>query len=485
MEAGEGFSFLHAETGWSVLCIQKACVVRVYPEVEALDRLFPFQRDGVRFLAPRARGLLADEMGLGKTAQALCSLGSSGALVVCPASLKLVWRDEAAIWCPEKRFEALESGPRHFRTPGPNGIVATSYDSLPDWLVPEETGEVNRNGKAIKRAPVPLAAAAALRGVTLIVDEAHATKNYKAKRSKKVRTLARICSRTWMLTGTPLLNQPTDLFGVLEVGGMAWDLFGSWPNFLRLFNARKSQWGGYVFGEVEPEVPQLLKRVMLRRLREDVMPELPQKVYQTIDCGEPRTRTVRYLDEIEEELRDQYGDHFEEAWLEDRKLPPFERFSEVRRMLAEDRVSYAQEIADSHEEQGEPLVVFSAHRAPIDALARRERWKSITGDTEDEDRSKFVRAFQEGALAGIALTVQAGGVGLTLTRASRVLFVDLDWTPALNAQAEDRLVRIGQRASSVQVMRMVSSHPLDRRVHELLSRKTAIARAALGDRRAS
>src|SRR5262245_5578154 len=128
------------------------------------------------------------------------------------------------------------------------------------------------------------------------------------------------------------------------------------------------------------------------------------------------------------------------------------------------------ELVEQFEDQGGPLVVFSAHREPIEALAARGGWGVITGGTEPRRRQEVVDAFQAGRLKGVGRTIQAGGTGLTLTRASTALFVDLDWTPANNLQAEDRVCRIGQRAGHVRIIRMVSDHPLDRRVLRVLAR---------------
>jgi SNF2 family DNA or RNA helicase len=449
---------------------------RVREEKSLMAELFAFQRAGVEFLRSRRKCLLGDEMGLGKTAQA-CAAIEDSALVVCKASLKYVWRDEVAKWRPDLKFSALKPGAKHFRTPGRCEVVATSYDSLPDWLTPKHTGEVNFRGRDVKRADVPSAAAVALRKATLIVDEAHATKNWTSLRSQRVKTLGRLCSRMWMLTGTPLLSHPKDLFGVLDVGGMAWDLFGSWQNYCDLFGAEKSgPWGETVWRDPKPHVPEILRRVMLRRIRQEVMPELPSKIWQTIDCGEPGSKTWKLLDSLA----------FKVDELEKSGAPlDLSDFFHVRAVLAQERIGAMLEIVESHEDQFQPLVVFSAHRAPIDALDGRERWKTITGDTTEKNRAEYVRAFQDGALAGLGLTIGAGGVGITLTRGSTALFVDLDVTPALNAQAEDRLVRIGQEASSVLIMRMVSSHPVDRRVHKILEEKIKLFNAAIDGRRAS
>ena len=136
------------------------------------------------------------------------------------------------------------------------------------------------------------------------------------------------------------------------------------------------------------------------------------------------------------------------------------------------------ELVESHEEEEVPLIVFSAHRNPIIELGKRDGWEIITGDTKSEERQKIVNRFQAGELRGVGLTIQAGGVGLTLTKAWKAIFVDLDWTPALNQQAEDRLCRIGQ-TRPVEIVRLVSDHVLDKHILNLLSSKISLFEKAI------
>jgi Helicase conserved C-terminal domain len=151
-------------------------------------------------------------------------------------------------------------------------------------------------------------------------------------------------------------------------------------------------------------------------------------------------------------------------------LPPFEQFSLIRSKLAESRIPHLIEMVETHEEEGIPLVVFSAHKAPILELGKRPGWAVITGSTSISDRRDAVSMFQAGLLKGIALTIQAGGVGLTLTHAWKAIFIDLDWTPALNSQAADRICRIGQ-TKPCEIVHMVSDHPLDMHIMKLIMKK--------------
>jgi SNF2 family DNA or RNA helicase len=328
----------------------------------------------------------------------------------------------------------------------------------------------------------------------LIVDECHQYKNYKSLRSKKVKELSKAVKVVWFLTGTPLMNRPQDLYGILEAGHM--NALGNWFKFVELFNGYKNGYGGYEFGMPSPEVPERMKRIMLRRLKSEVLKDLPPKTYQRIEVSGLSKELITRLNDfvlasaVREGLIDK--DDVTPKLLKDKamveelasklemtELPAFKEFSEIRALLAEARIPSMLEEVESYEESETPLIVFSAHRLPILELGKRQGWKIITGDVSPEARRDIVHEFQDGKLKGIGLTIAAGGVGITLTHASNVLFVDLDWVPALNLQAEDRCVRIGQTANKVLIKRMSSSHPLDKHMQELIEYKIELAYKAL------
>jgi NADH dehydrogenase/NADH:ubiquinone oxidoreductase subunit G len=156
----------------------------------------------------------------------------------------------------------------------------------------------------------------------------------------------------------------------------------------------------------------------------------------------------------------------------------FTQMSAVRAALATAKIGPLVELVESFEEQDEPLVVFSAHRDPIDLLGKREGWAVVTGDTPNAERNAIEESFQRGELKGIAATIQAGGTAITLTRAAQSVFVDRAWTPALNDQAEDRIYRIGQTRGCV-ITTLVADHALDERVTELLGEKSRIIDASV------
>lgn len=437
-------------------------------------KLYPYQKEAVNFLAFKDRALLADDMGLGKTCCSLLALPENvPVIIISPASVKFNWETEINIWRPEYKVTICE-GKNSFSFPNNGEIVIINYDILPVWLKDKE--EISEEIKE------------KLSKIYIIADEFHLVKNYKASRSQKVKQLGKHCKVLWALTGTPLMNRPQDLYGILDAGGMP--ALGNWNKFVGLFNGYKNKWGGYEFGMPGPEVSERLKRIMLRRLKSDVLKDLPDKVYKIIEVDINSKDILNNLNNFiiknainnglvknEKDAKSNWDKVISE--LETTDLPSFEEFSSIRALLAKSRIPAMLEIVESYEESSVPLIVFSAHRAPIDELGNRDGWKVITGDTKANERRDIVIDFQAGKLKGIALTITAGGVGLTLTHASNMLFIDLDWVPGNNLQAEDRFRRISQKANSLLIMHMQSKHPLDRHVQNLIRKKMDLMSAAL------
>ena len=433
--------------------------------------LYPFQVEGVNFLAHKNKALLGDEMGLGKTVQSLMGVPSHGsALVICRAGLKYNWLDEVNKWRSDLTPCVL-NGRNNFRWPSQGEVVIINNEILPEEF---NTPKKNKGEKmecywerlkkyrAELKENNPQAA-----NVHLILDEAHDYKNRESARTRKVKEFVKLSSKVTGLTGSPLTNKPIDLFGVLDTLGMVREVFGTWERFQCLFNANsKPVWNGkkYIntisWGKPQPIVPELLRRVMLRRKRSEVLPDLPAKTYTNLLVGTIDPALQKSLDKMWEE----WGT----AIQVDGELPPFEKFSEIRQKLAKSRIADMLEYIENVEEQEVPIVVFSAHLAPLDALLGRPGWGLITGQTSPEKRQEIVRSFQEGKLKGVGVSIKAGGVGINLTYAWKALFVDLDWTPAANWQAEDRIARIGQLSNKVEIIRMVSNHPLDLHIQNLL-----------------
>ena len=423
---------------------------------------YTYQLDGVKFLSSHENCLLADDMGLGKTLQSLMAIEEGGrAIVMCPATLHLNWANAVRKWRSDLT-PVVCKGRKGFKLPQANEVVIINYDILPTEMTPtSQWGDDSEN--------VPQAWRDVLAQTTLIADEAHLCKSHKAMRSKRTKVLSNLCKKSWAMTGTPLLSKGFDLWGVVSTFGMGRTVFGGFKGFIRDMNGYKNRHGGYEFGKPNPSVPEKLRRVMLRRLKTEVLTNLPPKTYQDVLVEVGSKRLLKMSDKMLQAMKE-HGSS---------SLPDFSEFSRIRADLAKSRISALEEMVESFEEANEPVVVFSAHRAPIEAMAKRDGWAVIMGDTHQSDREDAVQAFQAGMLKGIACTIKAGGVGITLTKASKMIFCDQEWNPALNLQAEDRICRIGQTASNLQYIRLVSDCAMDLHVLKLIDKKKALINASV------
>lgn len=444
--------------------------------------LYNFQRVGVRWLASRSSALLADEMGTGKSIQALAALRSAerlGVIIICPVVLKGNWKNEIARWRPDFRVSIL-SGKGSFRWPERGEVVIINYDVLPPaaMLAPfgsnfkeakfarEEAAGIFSEDPTIERSrPIGYA-------VQLILDEAHFAKNTRAQRTIACRALASLVRYTYLLTATPLLNKPMELYSVLQLGNLAREAFGSFETFKRLFGGHERQvsstrkalvWEGVTDAE---EIGERLSRIMIRRLRSEVLRDLPTKTYRQIDVP-LTTKYVKIADETVKKLAEAGIDFLRVKSIEEL---PFENFSTVRSALAQAKIDALEDLVEIYEEQSEPVVVFSAHQAPLDHLGKRKGWGVIHGGTSQEERTRLVDLFQAGGLLGLACGIKAAGVGITLTRAAFAIFVDRAWTPGDNLQAEDRICRIGQTRGCL-ITLLVADHALDKHLHALIATK--------------
>lgn len=428
---------------------------------------YPHQVSGSAWLASRKRACLFDEMGLGKTRTALMALPENPAVVViCPAIAKLVWFDEVKRWRPDLEVAVL-SGRGSFRWPVRGEIVVINYDLI----------------DGMNEAPPR---------INLIADEAHYLKSWTSKRSRAFRSIAAACLRgsgtAWLLTGTPLLRDPYDLWCVLGAVGLHMQVFNGFEEYRTLFGARTRQIvvgtgpkrraiNKIEWGRPAPIVRQKVQAVSLRRTREQVALDIPPKTRQalSVECLDPETR--QELDALARRLRSN-GIDIDEAieQAENVRGAEFDQIAKTRKALAILKIKAASELLDNYHSARRKVVLFSSHVAPVYFAAQRPGWLQISGDIPARERERAVNLFQSGQLEGLALTIQAGGTALTLTSASDVVFVDLDWTPALNLQAEDRLCRIGQK-QPVQIVILQADHEVERAVNRVLLKKIKMIEA--------
>ncbi len=426
--------------------------------------LKPFQRAGVSYLLSQRRAFLADEQGLGKTIEALAALEADGAypaVVVCPASLKLNWLRELERWLPDRTAHALVGTGGGVSTPAtePVDVTVVNYDILAARLEQLQ----------------------ALRPRALVLDESHYCKNAAAKRTQAVQRLAATVPREGLvmaLTGTPVMNRPPELIAQLRILGRLAD-FGSGAQFGRRFRGTDAHlrlhW-------------HLRARCFVRRLKSEVLPQLPAK-----------TRAVVPV-ELDNEAEYRLAEHDVVAWLQSQPLDLRELDAKVAAALRAERLvrlnalkllaargKLHASLTWIHDflSSGERLVVFAHHREIQRAVLERFPGAlHILGEDSHAARDAALRAFQAPDSAEnqlIVCSIAVAGQGITLTQSSNVAFLELDWTPAKHDQAEDRCHRIGQQ-DAVNASYLLAADTVDETIATLLEHKRAVIGAVTDGR---
>lgn len=443
------------------------------PAPASLEYL-PYQRAGIAYAMKRANTMIGDEMGLGKTIQAI---GISNAdpsirrvLIVCPASLKLNWQREWAKWDVKGLTIGRVSG-RKGELPATD-VTIINYDIL------------EQRAAQLKEVSWDL----------LIADECHALKNPKAKRTqyllgrresyrvnkktgKKDAAIAPIAAkRRAFLTGTPIVNRPVELWPLVESldpEGLGKNFFGYAKRYCGAVQTRH----GWDFSGASnlPELQDKLRATfMVRRLKADVLKELPPKRRQVVVLEAPDS-----LDEILQREKKAYAE-FEKMGLSYDSVA-FEAMSKVRAEVAVAKAPFVIEYAKETLEETDKIVIMAHHHEVVDLLAAAFGAAAVTvdGRTPQDERQAAVDRFQTDKDCKVFIgTIKAAGVGLTLTAASTVIFAELDWVPGNVTQAEDRCHRIGQ-TDTVMVKHLVLDGSLDARMVEIIIEKQSVIDRAL------
>jgi len=451
------------------------------PEQPGLRRrLYPYQVEGVVFLASRGRALLADEMGLGKTAQAIAAMAQLArrgevrrALVVCPASLKHQWlreiREFTGLEAPDVR---VVGGPREARREAyaeAPPVLITSYE-----LVRADEGEL-----------------ADLAPDLVILDEAQRVKNWRTRTAAVVKGLR---SRfAFVLTGTPIENRLDDLYSLMQVVDP--HRFGPLWRFNEEFTTLDASGRPVGYRNLD-RLRERIGPVVLRRRKEEVLTDLPERIVSRLTV--PMTAAQQTIHEDAEGTASRLL-----AIVCKRPLTPVE---ERRLMRAFQRMRMACDAAglvdgetagapklDELERlleeiclaDGRKVVVFSEwermQAMAADACKRvGVGFVRLHGGVASSARGRLIDRFREDPECRVFLSTDAGGVGLNLQVASHVVNLDLPWNPAVLAQRIARVHRLGQR-EAVNVVLMVSEGSFEQRMEGTLDAKRALFAAAVGD----
>lgn len=442
-----------------------------FPKPKGLEFL-PYQKAGIEYILATPRVLLADQMGLGKTIQAIgaCNiLSPKTILIICPASLKSNWEREWNKWTTLNRSISIISGSTWYDA----DVVIINYDIL-----------VKHQDK--------------LRSKTwdmVIVDECHYIKSMKSTRTKEIignRTsgLRPIMGhRVIAITGTPILNRPIEAYPIIRYIDPT--MFPNLHSYgVEYCDAKRNVFSGgwdYTGARNLPKLQKILRsNFMVRRLKSEVLKDLPAKVRQIVelDADSQASRVLKkerdYFnmdkglltdDDYEKIIRRMKIDNMQDG----------EHIATIRRETAVSKVnSVIRHLADAIDSSGK-VVCFVHHKEVGRQIAEFFKGLAvvITGDTPMKHRQAIVDTFQTDPSIKLFIgNIQAAGVGITLTASSHVVFAELSWVPGEVSQAEDRLHRIGQK-DSVLVQHLVLEGSIDALMAKVIIRKQQVIDLAL------
>jgi SNF2 family DNA or RNA helicase len=499
--------------------IQPSEALRELEEYDGDEDLFPHQRAGVAFLASARRALLADEPGLGKTAQAIRALKKiqeSGddvfpALIVCPNTLKKTWAREFAKWWPEvttqvvrgaagqrkKQFEiAVESNVE---------VIIVNWESLRahSRLAPYGSVSLTRCAECgghdesvtLNRCEVHLRELNHIDFKAVVADEIHRSKDPKSKQTRALWSATGDANIRFALTGTPVANDVIDLWSILHwISPKDWPSKTKWID--RMVNTMLNAFGGMLVLGVKPHMQDEFYRTinphMRRMLKAKVLPWLPEMLFERRDVEMSTKQKKAYA-----QMRDTMM-----AELENGELVTAPSVLTQTTRLLQFSSSYAE--ISVNPETGEEKTLLSEPSCKVDALMDDIKNKDfgedsvavcavsrqliellsaamtkagidhglITGAQSEDERQQAIDDFQAGRIKWILYTAQAGGVGVTLTAARRLVMLQRPWSLVDHKQALDRVHRIGSEIhDSIIISDYVTEGTIEERVLQVLETK--------------
>ncbi|XP_061648113.1 SWI/SNF-related matrix-associated actin-dependent regulator of chromatin subfamily A-like protein 1 isoform X2 [Phyllopteryx taeniolatus] len=418
--------------------------------------LMPFQMEGVNYaVSKQGRLLLADDMGLGKTVQAICIAAyyrkEWPVLVVAPSSVRFTWAESFRRWLPSLSPDSIN-------------VVVKAKDNLRAGLVNIVSYDLlSRMDKQLPGNPFNV----------LIMDESHFLKNIKTARCKAALPLLKTAKRVILLSGTPAMSRPAELY--TQILAVRPTLFPRFHEFgLRYCGAKQLAWGWDYSGSSHLGELKLLlsESLMLRRLKSDVLSQLPSKqrkvVTVTIDGISNRTKAA--LSAAAMELARGHQNKRDEKEV----LLIFYNHTAEAKLQA-----ITEYINDMLECGREKFLVFAHHKLVLDHITSELVKKDVSfiridGSTPSSERQHLCDKFQYSGKKCVAvLSITAANMGLTLHAADLVIFAELFWNPGVLIQAEDRVHRIGQ-TNNVNIHYLVAKGTVDDHLWPMIQAKMQV-----------
>ena len=433
-----------------------------------------YQKTGFRWLKTLDQygfgGILADDMGLGKTIQVIALLldeaekkKSSTSLIVCPASLVYNWENEVFIFAPSLKVKTITGTAAEREEQIKNSdhadILITSYDLL--------KRDIDRYKSIRFRFE--------------IIDEAQFIKNASTQSAKAVKTIQADCR--FALTGTPIENKLSELWSIFDY---------LMPGFLFSYRKFKKEYELPIVKEKEPTVLASLHRLIgpfiLRRLKKDVLKELPDKMETVLYSAFDKEQKELYMANalrLKEEL-----EHMGESRGKE-TIQILAELTKLRQICCDPNLCYSNYLGQSAKletcldlikngvEGGHKILLFSQFTSMLNIIGERLKKEKISyymlnGATPKEERLHMVNSYKNDDIPLFLISLKAGGTGLNLTAADMVIHFDPWWNVAAQNQATDRAYRIGQD-KQVTVFKLITKGTIEDNILKLQESKKDLA----------
>lgn len=467
---------------------------------------YEYQKQAVVFFETcGGNAILGDQPGVGKTLSSISYAIKNNlkTLVVVPASLKLNWRNEILKFTHEKcyifkfkprkkdniitfnkeeslfhiiNYESLES---YFNFNYSH--KCTNYNCKWEGITEEKKYDKCPNCgrmKVVKSRTYHLISKTDKDGENLyandydliVLDEAHYIKNPTAFRSQIIKKAFKESSKKILMTGTAIKNRPYEFFPLLNlIDPKEWS---NAHNFgVRYCNAHQDKFGHWNY-DGSSNLEELYKRIapyFLRRLKKDILKFLPPKTFTTIPI-ELRSDTYKEYKNIEDGVVD-------ESQESDNKMTHLARIQKLKQFTSMYKAKQSLEFIKNIIEGDEKIVVFSQFISASQFIY--EQFKDVavwfTGKHNMIEKQEAVDKFMNDESCKVFVgTIGAAGVGLTLTSANCLMFLDLPWEPASKIQAEDRIHRASQKADNIQIIKLICQNTIDVHIDNLITEKEQI-----------
>ena len=444
---------------------------------------YEYQREGIAYALEKKRCILGDEQGLGKTIEAIGVLTATKAfpaLVVCPASLKINWQRELrkfgginAVILDDKNRQTWQ---RFWSIKRSDGracaeVFIVNYESLRKFFVQRVKREGRFTLKSVEFDPRKDLFR------TIIIDESHKCKNNSTQQAKFVQGIAMGKEYILELTGTPVVNNNIDLIQQLNIMNRL-DDFGGYTKFMARYCA-----GEHKASHLKELNYLLRKNCFVRRLKKDVLTQLPDKTRSYLVTDIDNRKEYK---EAERDIIDylkKYQDADDEKIQRTIRGAIMVKMGVLKQISARGKVKGAVDVIHNviDGNDGQKLIVFCYLREVVDYLKSEFRDAVVVTGAENAEQKQYaVDRFQEDERTRlIILNYQSGGVGLTLTAASNVLFIEFPFTYAACCQAEDRAHRNGQK-NAVNCVYLLGRDTIDEYMYELIQTKKTISDGVTG-----